>query len=374
MARSERRGLWWRVLPFVLGGPSLRRPDRCHTPRLRDRAACRACLSQPARPAERFTRSQGASSRMRRRSATAAVSYSLPRAGLREHRVRTRPGARARRVRDGARPRQGRGAATAIASSHTIGSATYARYDGDVARTFARRLARRARPATTTGYWSAPSSGSPRRRSSEKLLAPLPGLSGFAGRNSLDYQCRHGLGHGFMIQTGYDLPTALSLCSGLGSGWDRVTCTERFVHGERQHPVRLPVVLARRGGSAVPVQSRSGAASALLLRARHDVDPAGREERLPANRGSLCRCGSLGGGVLPRLRTRRGGRAALPRLPKGSDALRLVRSVRGRLLLRRRTDIQRRGRHVGSPAPSSLLRYLSRRRTAPTAPEGLASW
>ena len=28
-----------------------------------------------------------------------------------------------------------------------------------------------------------------------------------------------------MIQTGYDLPAALSLCGGLGTGWDEITCT-----------------------------------------------------------------------------------------------------------------------------------------------------
>jgi hypothetical protein len=40
----------------------------------------------------------------------------------------------------------------------------------------------------------------------------------------LDYQCVHGLGHGLMIQTGYDLPTALSVCRGLQTRWDELSC------------------------------------------------------------------------------------------------------------------------------------------------------
>jgi hypothetical protein len=40
----------------------------------------------------------------------------------------------------------------------------------------------------------------------------------------LDYQCRHGLGHGLMIQTGFDLPLALFVCGRLGTGWDHKAC------------------------------------------------------------------------------------------------------------------------------------------------------
>lgn len=107
---------------------------------------------------------------------------------------------------------------------HTIGSATYARYDGDVARTFAEGSS-----TCASGYYH----GILERafvgiESKAKLGEAARELCvdvGIRRRSFLDYQCRHGLGHGFMIQTGYDLPTALSLCSGLGTGWDRVTCT-----------------------------------------------------------------------------------------------------------------------------------------------------
>ena len=41
----------------------------------------------------------------------------------------------------------------------------------------------------------------------------------------LAYQCIHGLGHGLMIYTGYDLPGSLKTCDGLRTGFDRVSCS-----------------------------------------------------------------------------------------------------------------------------------------------------
>jgi hypothetical protein len=39
------------------------------------------------------------------------------------------------------------------------------------------------------------------------------------------YQCVHGLGHGLMISTGYDLPFALRVCDKLQTSWDQTSCT-----------------------------------------------------------------------------------------------------------------------------------------------------
>jgi mono/diheme cytochrome c family protein len=39
------------------------------------------------------------------------------------------------------------------------------------------------------------------------------------------YQCIHGLGHGLMLHTGYDLPLALKTCDGLATAWDQTSCT-----------------------------------------------------------------------------------------------------------------------------------------------------
>jgi cytochrome c553 len=41
----------------------------------------------------------------------------------------------------------------------------------------------------------------------------------------LAYQCVHGLGHGLMIYTGYDLPGSLKTCDGLKTGFERVSCS-----------------------------------------------------------------------------------------------------------------------------------------------------
>jgi len=39
------------------------------------------------------------------------------------------------------------------------------------------------------------------------------------------YQCIHGLGHGLMLYTRYELPDALDLCHGLDTSYDQVSCT-----------------------------------------------------------------------------------------------------------------------------------------------------
>jgi hypothetical protein len=107
---------------------------------------------------------------------------------------------------------------------HTIGAAVFARFDGDVARTFAAGSA-----TCASGYYHGilerafvgiSSVAALGRKAQSMCLG-----QGIRRRGFLDYQCRHGLGHGLMIQTGYDLPTALALCGRLGTRWDEVTCT-----------------------------------------------------------------------------------------------------------------------------------------------------
>jgi hypothetical protein len=39
------------------------------------------------------------------------------------------------------------------------------------------------------------------------------------------YQCVHGLGHGLMLYTGYDLPHSLEICDELQTSWDQTSCT-----------------------------------------------------------------------------------------------------------------------------------------------------
>lgn len=107
---------------------------------------------------------------------------------------------------------------------HTIGSAAFALYEGNIAKTFAEGSS-----TCASGYYHgilerAFAGISTKAQLAEKARSLCVG-AGIRRRGFLDYQCRHGLGHGFMIQTGYDLPAALSLCSHLGTGWDEVTCT-----------------------------------------------------------------------------------------------------------------------------------------------------
>ena len=107
---------------------------------------------------------------------------------------------------------------------HTIGSAAYARNHGNVAKTFSEGSS-----ICASGYYHGILERAFVGITSKQQLGDVARRLcvdvGIRRRSFLDYQCRHGLGHGFMIQTGYDLPMALSLCAGLGTGWDRVTCT-----------------------------------------------------------------------------------------------------------------------------------------------------
>lgn len=107
---------------------------------------------------------------------------------------------------------------------HTIGSAALERYDGNVARTFSE-----GSPTCISGYYHGILERSFRGVSTKAGLADVARLlcvgAGVRRRGFLDYQCRHGLGHGLMIQTGYDLPLALSVCAGLGTKWDRLACS-----------------------------------------------------------------------------------------------------------------------------------------------------
>lgn len=108
--------------------------------------------------------------------------------------------------------------------AHVIGSAALARFGGDVPRAFAA-----GNSACASGYYHGilerAFSGVASSAQLSSRARTLCTGAGIRRRGFLDYQCRHGLGHGLMIQTGYDLPVALSLCSSLGTRWDEVTCT-----------------------------------------------------------------------------------------------------------------------------------------------------
>lgn len=107
---------------------------------------------------------------------------------------------------------------------HSIGSASLARYDGNVARAFAEG---------SSSCWSGYYHGILERAfygvtSKDQLGTVARGLCADAGIRKtawLAYQCVHGLGHGLMIHTGLNLPFALQICDKLATGWDQTSCT-----------------------------------------------------------------------------------------------------------------------------------------------------
>jgi len=106
---------------------------------------------------------------------------------------------------------------------HFIGSAALARFDQSVAKAFASGSA-----VCAAGYYHGilerAFAGAQTKRELGELARSLCVGTGIRRRGFLDYQCRHGLGHGLMIQTGYDLPLAISTCTRLATGWDEVAC------------------------------------------------------------------------------------------------------------------------------------------------------
>jgi hypothetical protein len=109
--------------------------------------------------------------------------------------------------------------------AHAIGAASLARYEGNVARTFAEGSSTcfsgyyhgvleralvdvKTRDATRLGNVARALCDDPRVHSSRWM----------------EYQCYHGLGHGLMITTGYGLPLSLDACERIATYLDRTSC------------------------------------------------------------------------------------------------------------------------------------------------------
>ena len=107
---------------------------------------------------------------------------------------------------------------------HMIGSAALARYDGNVGRAFSEG---------DSTCWSGYYHGILERSfygatSVDELSDRARGVcedQGIRRTTWLAYQCVHGLGHGLMINSGYDLPLSLKICDRLGTDWDQTSCT-----------------------------------------------------------------------------------------------------------------------------------------------------
>jgi hypothetical protein len=109
--------------------------------------------------------------------------------------------------------------------AHVVGAASLARFRGDVARTFASGSA-----TCSSGYYHGTLERSlvgVRSRGPAALGGVARGLCAgpeLRARAELAYQCLHGLGHGLMITTGYDLPAALEVCDRLAGEWETSSC------------------------------------------------------------------------------------------------------------------------------------------------------
>jgi hypothetical protein len=109
--------------------------------------------------------------------------------------------------------------------AHRIGSASLARNRGDVANTFAQGSS-----SCFSGYYHGVLEHSLLQVKSYDPISlgnVVRGLCEGAQMNAsvwLKYQCLHGLGHGLMITTGYDLPLSLKVCDRLTTPWETTSC------------------------------------------------------------------------------------------------------------------------------------------------------
>ncbi len=107
--------------------------------------------------------------------------------------------------------------------AHRMGSAALARYEDKVADAFIA-----GSPVCASGYYHGIVERAFLGQPTDKLAVVARQLCSdpkITAQRFLDYQCIHGLGHGLMIYTGYDLPGSLKTCDGLRTGFARVSCT-----------------------------------------------------------------------------------------------------------------------------------------------------
>jgi hypothetical protein len=108
--------------------------------------------------------------------------------------------------------------------AHTIGSAALARFQGNVGEAFVNGSS-----SCWSGYYHGILERAFVGASTKSDVARVARgvCQGTEVRTTtwLAYQCVHGLGHGLMITSAYDLPFSLSVCDRLATSWDQVSCT-----------------------------------------------------------------------------------------------------------------------------------------------------
>ena len=107
--------------------------------------------------------------------------------------------------------------------AHRMGSAALSRYKDKVAPAFIAGT-----PVCASGYYHGIIERAFLGQPTSKLgivarqLCTDPQIT---KQTFLLYQCIHGLGHGLMIYTGYDLPLSLKTCKGLQDEFDKISCS-----------------------------------------------------------------------------------------------------------------------------------------------------
>jgi cytochrome c553 len=107
--------------------------------------------------------------------------------------------------------------------AHTMGSAALARYKGKVADAMLGGNA-----FCASGYYHGiieQAFYGVRRNQIQAKAQSMCADPKLRTQVFLTYQCVHGLGHGLMLYTAYELPASLKICDGLSSDFDRTSCT-----------------------------------------------------------------------------------------------------------------------------------------------------
>ena len=107
--------------------------------------------------------------------------------------------------------------------AHRMGSASLSRYKDKVAPAFIAGT-----PVCASGYYHGIIERAFLGQPTSKLGVVARQMcvdSQITRQTFLLYQCIHGLGHGLMIYTGYDLPVSLTTCKGLQTDFDKVSCS-----------------------------------------------------------------------------------------------------------------------------------------------------
>lgn len=107
--------------------------------------------------------------------------------------------------------------------AHRMGSAALSRFHDQVAPAFIAGT-----PVCASGYYHGIIERAFLGQPTAKLAIVARQLcsdSQITDQEFLLYQCMHGLGHGLMIYTGYDMPTSLKTCDQLQDNFDQVSCS-----------------------------------------------------------------------------------------------------------------------------------------------------